>query len=44
MPALAGSLPVADLLVERLIGLPMHGHLTIADVDHVCHRLEVVCQ
>lgn len=37
--ASADSLPVAEMLAERALALPLHAELTFAQVDHVCDKL-----
>jgi UDP-2-acetamido-2-deoxy-ribo-hexuluronate aminotransferase len=36
-----GDCPVAEEAAERMIGLPLHPDLTMADVDYVCQAVEL---
>ena len=35
----AGSLPVAEAIADRILTLPLHPGLTVAQVDEVCEAL-----
>jgi UDP-2-acetamido-2-deoxy-ribo-hexuluronate aminotransferase len=39
----AGSLPFSEALSHRVLSLPMHPYLSLADVDRVCEALKSAC-
>lgn len=39
-----GDCPVAEEATERMIGLPLHPDLTMADVEYVCQAVELFCR
>ncbi len=41
---LAPQLPVAELVADQLLSLPMHPQLSDQDVDHVCDRIASLCR
>lgn len=43
MPCAVGGLQVTESLISHGIGLPLHQHMTVDDVDTVCAHLESIC-
>jgi UDP-2-acetamido-2-deoxy-ribo-hexuluronate aminotransferase len=39
-----GDCPVAEEAAERMLGLPLHPDLSMADVEYVCHAVELFCR